>query len=218
VTFDAAIVTAIYGNYDELKPVVPQAGADVDWVLVTDDPDIPDGHLGWRVVYAPRPGVHPCRAAKAAKMRPWEFTTAPASVWIDGGYRVTSDRLAAEMLEAARPLAQFAHPWRDCVYTEAEASGQPKYASEPIAEQVAFYRESGHPDRWGLWEAGTIARAHVPEMVALGDGWAAEIDRWSFQDQVSEPFVLRNLGLLPCVLPGGHMGNTWLRWEPGSRH
>jgi TOD1/MUCI70, glycosyltransferase-like domain len=215
---DIAIVTAIYDGFDDVKPVLPQSGADCEWVLVTDDPRIPDGHLGWRVVYAPAPGVHPCRAAKAAKFRPWLFTDAAASIWVDGGYRVISDRFAAGALELAAPLAQFIHPWRDCIYEEAAASSHPKYAAEPITGQIRHYREAGHPEHWGLWEAGAIARVHGAEMTAFGDAWAAEVDRWSFQDQVSEPFVLRNLGLRPGLWPGMRPGNPWLAWEASSRH
>jgi TOD1/MUCI70, glycosyltransferase-like domain len=213
-----AVITAIYDGYDSLKPACPQDGLDVEWVLVTDEPGIPDGSLGWRVVHEPRPGLHPNRAAKAPKFRPWEYTDAPASIWVDGSIRVTSPAFAAEVLAYADPLAQFVHPSRDCIFDEARASMYPKYAGEPVTEQAAHYREAGHPEHWGLWAGSVIARRHTPDVMRLGYAWSAEVARWSFQDQISEPFVLRTLGQRPASLPGGYQGNQWTAWEGSGRH
>ena len=66
-----ALITAIYDGYDVLKPVLPQAGVDVEWIVVTDT--VPDAvaAAGWTVVHEPSPGEHPNRAAKHPKYRPW---------------------------------------------------------------------------------------------------------------------------------------------------
>jgi hypothetical protein len=219
--FDVAILTAIYDGYDELKPSCPQDGVNAEWVLVTDDPQVPDGVLGWRVVCEPRPGVAPLRAAKSAKFRPWEYTTAPASVWVDASVRVISPSFAADFLAAADPLAGFAHPGRDCIYEEARATmalGLAKYAGEPVMAQADHYRQAGHPEHWGLWETTILARHHTAEAMKLGEAWAAEVDQWSPQCQVSWPFVLRNAGLRPAVLPGAATGSAWHVFGPSSRH
>lgn len=216
---DAAIISANYGRYDTLKATLPQDGIDVDWVLVTDDLGIPDGHLGWRVIHQPMPGVPPVRAAKHPKFRPWEYTDAPASIWVDGSVRVISPYFAAEALAFADPIAQFDHPDRDCIYTEAEvAAALPRYAGEPVLEQAETYRQAGHPEHWGLWAATVIARRHTDGVRALGEAWTAEVDRWSYEDQVSQPVILRNLGLRPAVLPGYYRGNQWLRLEASGKH
>src|SRR5262245_2678975 len=115
---DCAILTAIYDSYDVLKPAMPQQGVGVDWVLVTDDGAL-EGRAterGWRVVFEPRPGVHPNRAAKHPKYEPWKYTDAAVSVWVDASFRVVSDRFAVEAtagLTDEDPIAQFVHPWRD---------------------------------------------------------------------------------------------------------
>lgn len=217
----AAVVSAVYGAYDTLKPVPEQrSGAGVDWVLITDDASLRSGTLGWRVVYEPRPGVHPNRAAKAPKMRPWEYTQAPASVWLDASFRVTSPDFATGALALADPIAQFVHPWRDCVYTEAAASaGIPKYAGEDFPSQTREYRLSGHPEHWGLWATGVIARRHDdPRVRDLAERWSGMIDRYTFQDQVSQPVALREAGLRPASLPGTHFANPWLTYEGSGRH
>lgn len=217
MSFDAAVVTAVYDSYDTLKPVLPQAGLSVDWVCVTDNPHLETE--GWRIVVRPCSGLHPNRSAKVPKMFPELFTPAPASVWVDASFRVTSETFVADVLSYAEPIAQFVHPWRNCLYDEADASAPiPKYTGEPILEQAKEYRGEGHPEHWGLWATGVIARQHTRPAQILGVDWAAEIDRWSFQDQVSEPFALRSAGLRPASLPGTHFANLWLAYEGSGRH
>jgi hypothetical protein len=216
---DAAILTAVYGQYDAVKAACPQQGLDAEWVLVTDDPTIPDGHLGWRVVLQPRSGIPPVRAAKHPKLRPWEYTSAPASVWVDGSVTVTSPSFAADALALADPIAQFAHPDRDCIYDEAAVSATiPRYASEPVLAQAEHYRHRGHPEHWGLWAATVIARRHTPPVLRLGTWWTFEVGSWSFQDQISQPFVLRQLSLRPAVLPGHYRANQWLAVSGSGKH
>ncbi len=219
-TPDAAIVSAIYDSYDTLKPVMPQAGVNVDWVLVTDDESIRSGTLGWRVIHLPRPGVHPNRAAKQPKLFPWEFTPASASVWIDASLRVTSPDLVRDTLDLAQPIAQFVHPWRDCVYAEAEESARlAKYAGEDLDAQVKEYRRLRFPDHWGLWATTLIARHHDDVHVRnMSDYWGEMIDVFTFQDQVSQPVALRFYGLRPDALPGDQLTNQWTVWEGSGRH
>lgn len=218
---DVALITAIYDSYDELKPTMPQRGVSVDWVLVTDDETLKDvpAVRGWRVVFEPRPGVHPNRAAKHPKYEPWKYTEAPASVWVDASFRIVSEQLAVEALSFADPIAQFAHPWRGCLYAEAkESAGLSKYAGEPVLEQAEGYRAAGHPENWGLWATGVIARRHTDAVRELGARWLAETYEWSFQDQISQPFALRETGLRPQALPGNHLATSWLAYEGSARH
>lgn len=216
-----AILSAVYDRYDTLKPALPQVGAEVDWVFVTDDPDISQEHLyrGWRVVYEPRPGVHPNRAAKHPKYEPWKYTTQPASLWVDASFRIVSDMFAVEALALANPIAQFTHPWRDCLYAEAQESVRlPKYGGEPAAGQAQHYRDRGHPEHWGLWATGVIARHHTDAVRDLGQKWLDETYTWSFQDQISQPYALREAGLRPTSFPGNHLATPWLAYEGSGRH
>ena len=59
----------------------------------------------------------------------------------------------------------------------------------------------------------------IGAMVRNSDlAWNAEVDAWSFEDQISQPYVLRNLGLRPAVLPGYYRDNQWLRVEASGKH
>jgi len=218
-----AIVTAIYDGYDELKPLLPQTGVDVEWVCVHDGaPPDAVAAQGWTLVYEPRPGVHPNRAAKHPKYEPWKYTDAAVSLWVDASFRIVSDRFAVEATAAltdAEPIAQFQHPWRDCLFAEAEESaGLAKYQGEPVLEQAESYRRAGHPEHWGLWATGVIARRHTEAVRKMGWLWLAETYRWSFQDQISQPFALREKGLRPTAFPGTHLATPWLAYEGSARH
>lgn len=219
MTAEVAVITAIYDSYDTLKPVVMQEDVEVDWVLVTDDASLRGGALGWRTAYSPLPWLHPNRAAKYPKFLPWEYTDAPASVWLDASLRIVSPRLAVEMVSYADPIAQYVHPWRDCIYTEADASiGIPKYGGEPIAAQVQHYAQVGHPPAWGLWATGVIVRQHTAPVREFGKRWMEEVQAWSFQDQISQPYALSGTGLRPSPLPGDHLTNSWTVFEGSDRH
>jgi hypothetical protein len=221
---DVAILSAVYDQYDELKEAVPQDGVQVDWVFVTDDPVLggKESFQGWRVVYEPRPDVHPNRAAKHPKYEPWRYTDAYASIWVDASFRIVSDRFAVEAtagLTDEEPIAQFAHPWRGCLFDEArESAGLAKYTGEPVLEQAESYRAAGHPEGWGLWATGVIARRHTEAVRRMGWLWLAETYRWSFQDQISQPFALREKGLRPTAFPGSHLATPWLAYEGSGRH
>jgi hypothetical protein len=220
---DVALITAIYDYYDELKPVLPQARVNVEWICVHDgNPPDSEAAAGWTLVHEPRPDVHPNRAAKHPKYRPWEYTDAPVSLWVDASFRVVSDRFAVEAtagLADEEPIAQFQHPWRDCLYAEAkESAGLAKYAGEPVLEQAESYRAAGHPEGWGLWATGVIARRHTEAVRKMGWLWLAETYRWSFQDQISQPFALRVKGLRPTAFPGSHLATPWLAYEGSGRH
>ena len=209
------LVTAVYDGYDTLKPFASQ-DVDVDAVCVTDDPDL--ACTGWRVIYEPRPGVHPNRAAKTPKMCPWLYTDATESVWVDASFHISSSAFVRETLAYADPIAQFVHWDRDCVYDEAEASNSGKYAGEPLAEQVKEYEALGHPPGWGLWATGLIARYHTDPVRQFGYAWLDECHRFSFQDQVSEPVILRGCGLRPQTIPGTYFNNPWLVFAGSGRH
>lgn len=215
-----AVITSVYGSYDQLPPV-PDQTIDAEWICVTDVPasEFRDD-LGWRIVHEPRNHMHPRLAAKVAKCQPWLYTRADTTVWIDGACRLLRPDSLAMILTGAEghPLAQIVHPWRDCIYTEAEASAwMPKYQGQLITEQVDHYQANGHPEGWGLWATGMIVRNMADifrniEYHKLGDEWLLEQMRWSYQDQLSQPYVLRRLGLRPHTLPFDLHGSGVFEW------
>lgn len=242
----ATVLTSIMDDYDSLKPICPQDGADVNWLCLTDSKVIRDeaeiytnedtGNgvyvqglkhpTGWEIIYYQRPGdEHPNRAAKRPKIHPGMYSGAPASVWVDASFRVLSPRFVVDTVtaaaESAHGIAQFRHPWRDCYEDEVQASiALPKYEYETgnLLRQAMAYAEAGMPRHWGLWATGVIARVHTREVLDWGRMWGKQIDAYSYQDQISHPYSLWRAGLRPVDLPGNHFHNAWLAYEGSGRH
>lgn len=91
-------------------------------------------------------------------------------------------------------LLVMRHPWRDDIVDEAHASvGNWKWddGRQDLFGQVASYIEAGHPRGWGLFHCGMLVRRDTPAMRAFNDAWWEEYRRWSSQNQLSLPPLLR---------------------------
>jgi hypothetical protein len=195
-----AVITALYGDLDELTDPPVMDGVD-DYIAVTDRDR---GAQRWRQVIEPRPHISDRLASKIPKCCPHRYTDADVVVWIDASAIVRDDtaRWAASHLDH-RHVAQFNHPERDDVSDEAKVSmGMKKYYGLMCEEQAASYKASGMPDSWGLWATGIMARRRNFWSEDFGERWLAEQVRWSYQDQVSEPYVLWQMDSRPRNLEG----------------
>jgi hypothetical protein len=206
-----AIVSAIFGGYDQVKPIPPQS-VECTFTMVTDSPDLEAP--GWDVDIH-QPSRHPRMAAKGPKLQPWKHVGGGPWIWIDASFQIVSPTFVEEVVAAAdgHLLAQWEHPDRSCIYPEAELSATlAKYADTPVLRQAEHYRQAGHPVRWGLWAAGLIV--YRDAVNDLADLWWAEMECWGYQDQISQPVALRATGIRPKGLPWGLRCNPWLRLVP----
>ena len=216
------VVTACFSRnpaqpYD--SPKRPPDGVD-EAVCFTDDPAWFDA--GWQ----PPPHdrncliVHPRFRGKAPKAAPHLFFGDQDVLWIDSSMRWTGKSLSS-LFDCVHPggVGCFKHRFRDCVYEEAEASLAPgfhRYTREPIREQVAHYRTRGHPERFGLWELGTIVWRGAQRII--GERWLSEMLAWTSQDQLSFPIACRAHGLNPVTLRGDAVTNEWFHYETHNLH
>jgi hypothetical protein len=206
-----AVVTSIYGDYDDLKEQPLRQTVACEYVAVTDRPV--DSET-WHVVVEPRSHTHPRLAAKFAKCLPWRYTPdADVTIWVDGSATIISREFVEMCCDSlgGASLAQWEHPDRRCIYEEAEVSRvYGKYADQNVAGQAQHYRQKGHPAGWGLWATGCIVRRRHTDHTTMGLSWLAEQLRWTYQDQLSEAPVLRAVELRPAPLPEGLWANQWL--------
>jgi hypothetical protein len=204
------IYTAIFGGYDDLKEQ-PEQTIDCDFVCFSDR-SLPETH-GWRVVR--QQGIrnlHPRLQAKYYKLMHHRlfiphFHQFPffgnklhdytASIWIDASVKLRSPYFAEEMVASLGRygMAMFIHPDRSCIYDEATLCCDfPKYCGLPLLEQVEHYRRKGYPEKNGLMAAGIIVReTGKRELSRVNQEWWKENLRWSYQDQLSLPYVLWKL-------------------------
>jgi hypothetical protein len=212
-----AIYTAVCGGYDELPTHPPIEG--VEFIAFCDEPVESDL---WEVRPFENKLGHPRMAAKVAKVFPWLLLPEHEhTIWIDASHEITTPDFAWRTISAINEtgLALYQHPWRDCIYEEAEASLKlEKYQGLPIEAQVDSYRAEGHPEHFGLYACGTLARRDTPSLRSLMEAWWAEIDAWTYQDQLSLPVVCRRQGVKPATFPVHQVwGNSWHLIHPHKR-
>jgi hypothetical protein len=230
----AVVYTAIFGDYDVLKQPVPQ-DEPCNFVCFTDTA-MPSRVGVWRVIQQRGdPGLHPRMQAKWYKLlshrafpggrlswryAPFNFRPrADMSIWIDGGLQIKSARFVRDMRTnlGSQDWAMFPHPARDCIYEEAKVSlGMRKYRDLPIAPQVASYR-SIIPPHGGLYACTIIVRREPASQVIrdANEWWWNENLKWTYQDQVSLPYVLRQLGTPgPAKIAGNLWSNAWFEFLP----
>lgn len=197
------VVSACYGRYDRIKEPVPQDNVQVDeWLLVTDEKDVVAP--GWTVIYEPRPHVHPNVAAKIPKFSPHLYAPyAQNLLWVDASSLIRGSLASAVEGALARSTSgwtMYPHPNRDRISDEVVASrGLPKYDDLALEAQVQHYFGHGYPDGHSLWATGVIGRnyTHRSRDIEFGERWLYEVVRWSFQDQLSFPFLLWQYGFMP---------------------
>lgn len=229
------LYTAIYGGYDDPKPL--PAGLDVPAVLFTDSPETAKAAevAGWMPVVVPhrvatcngdpaKTGpmlahkwwkTHPSRVYSAVVEPDLGFVTPDVALWIDGSITPRVADYGAVCLAAlgGHDLALTPHPWRDCAIEEGRYSATlPRYQGTGVDRQTEFYA-GFHPPHWGLFASGALAWRVNPVTAAFGELWWRECLNWSHQDQVSLPILLRMADTGQLELGGRLDWNRNLLWE-----
>lgn len=118
------------------------------------------------------------------------------SVWVDGDIRITPEKekaLIDELQASGKEIGFFKHPWRDCIYEEAqEVLVLGKDTEDRVLPQMARYKSEGYPEHNGLVAGGIIVRHNTPRMRELNNQWWIEICLGSKRDQISIPYVFRD--------------------------
>ena len=209
-----ALYTAIFGNYDRLKDVPRQPG--IDLICFTDDATLQ--HPTWQVRYVQPKYAHPRLSAKYFKALSHVVLSEYDEVlWIDGSFSVQDPdfaRDAFQYLENAG-MALFLHPDRGCIYDEAEISQQmTKYRDQDITGQIAYYRREGFPIKAGLFAGGIIARRNDDIQIRrFNEAWMEQNEKWTYQDQISLPYVLWKLGIKPAIFRQYLWRSRWGVWD-----
>ena len=230
----ALVYTAIFGDYDTLKQPVRQDES-CEFVCFTDM-SLPSRVGAWRVIRVRRdPASHPRMQAKRFKLLShkifprgrlaWRYAPfslrrrADMSIWIDASLQIKSAEFVRDMRVnlGERDWAMFAHPERDCIYDEANASlTMLKYKGLPLLPQVEAYKPVV-PPHGGLYACTVVVRREPASrrVMEVDERWWNENLHWTYQDQLSLPYVLRTLGGgEPQDIPGNLWSNKWFDSVP----
>lgn len=179
------IYTTIFGGYDELKP--QPMFENVKYVCYSDTSLDDKGVWEVRVTQEFKQ-LSPRMKAKWFKCNSHKLFD-EKSVFMDGSFALTKNAIG--LIMRFNHYGVFKHPQRNCIYPEAQVSiRMQKYFRQPIQEQVDYYRGCGMPKEFGLWACGMLIRDTSKETERINEAWWEQNLKWSYQDQLSFPFVL----------------------------
>lgn len=214
------VYSALYGGYN-VPPELPEELRNRA-VMYTDDWSL--YAPGWEVQVVNH-GIatllgDPARVGPMLAHKWWKlfagFDESDVTIWVDASMTITIDGFVDKCLEALgdNDLAFVAHPWRNCLYEEADFSaGLARYAAEAphIRAQAQFYRLIDVPPHQGLIATGFYVRRNTPAVRQMMKDWWWEIITRSHQDQVSLPVMLHcHPGLKYAVTLPWHDGQGWI--------
>jgi glycosyltransferase involved in cell wall biosynthesis len=193
------VYTCLSNNYDSLK--VPEyLDPEVDYVCFSDRPIY--GYGIWQLRGYHQISADSTRTSRHPKILPQKYLAEyDSSIYIDANYLPTVSLLTIfkRMYKGNVKVAGVKHPWRDCLYEEAEACRKSnKDSSKIIDETITFLKKHKFPEKYGLFENNLIYRQHNDEQVANAMNiWWDVYARYSRRDQLSYMFALYSAGITP---------------------
>ncbi len=209
------VYTVLVGSYEKLANPFPKEATGFERVCFTDNPELTSDD--WTVVLLDAPALDSARESRRPKLLPHAFLPDfEWSLYIDNTVRLKVSPLdiLRECGSLPSPFMCFRHPWRDCIYDEAEEVIRLGIDSEHrVREQIDYYRCKGFPAHAGLI-AGTVLlrRHHDDDVVALSDEWFDHVLRFSKRDQLSFNYVARRRQFEYSCFRGKLNGNDLLEW------
>lgn len=218
-----AIITSIYGDYDTIKEHNINYKSNVDWYCFTDNKNIQSNT--WQMINTPYhlqnldasdmkyknsyPNVktdskiYNMMCAKFYKIKTHSIDILQKYdyyIWIDGSILLRQTFLdnIFDHIQRGHELIQFKHSVRDNIKDETYVSIQmPKYKTQQLSQQYVDYMNEGFPDKSGLFENTIIIRKKNDRCNAIFDKWWIHNLKYSYQDQISYPYVLWSLRETP---------------------
>lgn len=223
-----AIITSIYGNYDNMKEQKIKNKDKVDWYCFTDNTNIKSNL--WKIINIPyhlqdkdndefvkykyyysnidktkNPKIYNMMCAKYYKIKTHKIDILQKYdyfIWVDGSVFLRPDFIDKMIYNCNNyNLINFKHSERDNILDEYKLSiTMPKYNDKDLYNQYQTYLSKGFPDNIGLFENTIFARKNNNHNNHIFDNWWIHNLEYSFQDQISYPFVLWESESIPDLI------------------
>ena len=196
----------------------PSQSVGCDFLLFTDEPRKLPREYGWKVkkirnnsvkhLNGPLLSRYPkilshlffSAPPKKPVLRLWQSLNGKKhyeyTIYIDANAQILTSNFAQEAINYLKEyqIALFIHPDRDCIYDEGvvlENDFRFKGKGYPFLQQIESYRDQGYPEHNGLLACGVIVRnTSLSILSKVENDWWNEVNRWTFRDQLSFPYVL----------------------------
>jgi hypothetical protein len=229
---NVAIITAIYGDYDNLKDPNIDYIEKVDWYCFTDNNNIKSNF--WKIINTPYhlnsntndnyknsysnikdKKTYNMMCAKYYKMKNHEIDILNKYdyiVWIDGSIILRKnfiENVSNNILKKDIELANFKHSVRNNIKDETNVSIEmEKYKTQGVDKQYNHYIANGFDDSVGLFENTIIIRKKTDRTNDIFDTWWLHNLIYSYQDQISYPYVLWEKNFLPDFIINENVFNN----------
>jgi len=201
------LYTALFGDYDVVKPIHQK---DFDCIIFTDNKDL--NIDGWRTIYI-EPNGNARKQSRKVKICPHLYIdNYDLYFYIDANFEVINDLNEYVNSYFRGGFLTLQHPKRNCIYKESDAILALKKENEDtLYTQLNEYINKGHKRNQGLYQNGVLVRDNsANEMCEL---WYNEIEKYSYRDQVSLPFIVQKYRYNISVIPSQRI-NRFLKYHP----
>lgn len=220
-----AIITSLYGSYDTIVEQNHISGHEVDWYCFANK-EIKSNR--WKIITTPyhlsdntkgknsihnninNPTIYNMMSAKYYKTQSHYIDILQSYdyiAWIDARVLVKDQFIPFifSMIKKNKKLINYKHSKRNNIMKEVSASlDQKRYVEQKIINQYQIYKDRGFPDQSGLFENGVFIRTIKNENINnMFDLWWKHNVEYSFQDQLSYPYVLWKYGIYPDYIIDG---------------
>jgi len=188
------IYTSLVGNYDTLtEPKYILKGW--DYICFSNDV-IESPNSIWKIKPIPYENKDNLRLSRYVKLNPHKvLDTYEISLWMDANLIMIDNSVELrlnELIEANALISIPCHPYRDCIYQEAEVCvKEGKDFSATFNKQIKYLKKQNFPENFGLYENNIIFRRHTDEkMKKMNEAWWDLYIQFSKRDQLSLAFLL----------------------------
>jgi hypothetical protein len=217
-----AVITANYGNYDSIKEVNIDNKDYFDWFLFTDNDiksetynvidysfDFDYAHNNdFNRLYAK---YIKCQALNIDILKKYDYI-----IWTDSSLQIKNKNLITDimnLLKNKNDLYFYNHYCRNNIIDEYKISKPlSKYENHHMEEQITKYIDEKFTDNF-LYECGIFIIKNNEKNIKIMNDWWDENIIYSYQDQLSLPYVLWKNNAKPYVLNDkeikGYNGSVW---------
>ena len=206
-----ALITANYGNYDIIKEININNKDFFDWYLFTDHNIDNIDNKDYKVINYPLDFDYAhnndfnrlyakyikCQALNIDILTKYKYI-----IWTDNSLKITNKNLIQDiihLLESKEELYFYDHSHRNNINDEYEISKLfSKYNNSKMDEQIQKYNEQFTNNN--LYESGIFIYKNNEDNIKLFNDWWEEIINYSYQCQLSLPYVLWKNNKTPFLL------------------
>lgn len=210
------VFTCLFGNYETLNEQPVAKASRVPFVCFTDRPDLAPETWTTRIVEPL--ALDPARESRRVKILPHLFLgDFTESIYLDATciLKKTPEELLSTYLPSGSPnFVCLRHPFRDCVYDEAEEVLRADMDPEArVREQMDHYSSRHFPRHAGLIAGTFLLRRHLKkDVIRHGEAWFSHVLRYSKRDQLSFTFTARHTGFAYEALDLDLTNNDLFSW------